>query len=826
MKIPYYARYAFAILAAAVFMLPIVMRGAGQAVQNTENDVKKWLPEGFEETKVLEWFGDHFLGEHFVLVSWEGCTLDDPRLETLAKKVVPPADAELPKDQPQYFKTVITGRRVLDQMTDPEGSLKLSRKEAIKRLTGTLIGADGETTCLVATLTKEGEDNLRLALGNTWPLTRVLHGRSDGVMIELAKQCAIDKEDLMMGGPPVDNVAIDDEGEITLMRLAGLSGLVGLIASWYCFRSKRVTLFVFCSGLYSAMIALAMVWYSGGQVDAVMMSMPSVVYVLGISGAIHLVNYYRDSVRETGLATAPGSAVKHAWMPCCLAALTTALGLGSLAMSEILPIRNFGTYAALGVLATLMLLLALLPALLQLWPPRQRDPQKTIDERLYKVDDHPAQSIWHQRLMAWGQWIVGHHWRVSFACLIMMVGLAAGLYKTETTVQLLKLFAPGADIISDYTWLEKNIGDLVPMEVVVRVDKDRQRGIDDDQVMKDGHYQLSFLERLELVSRVQKRIESRPEVGRALAVTTFAPTLPEYDAGFSTRSAYNSGLQQHIQEYLDGEYLRETEDGEQLFRISARVAALPENEADEVDYGEFVQDIRTIVEPIVTAYHQRDRIMNALAADGKPHRGKRVVLVGLPSPKMLADNAENTEGDQQPVDSEAAESVTTPLSVETQAKLEMAAMLGKLLKSNGLRVSWLHEGVTEKHLAHVPKAIARADVVFAMADHPGFTHELVVENAKQLIDARALNALDPVHSESNLAAVYTGVVPLVYKAQRTLLAGLIKSTGLAFLLICIVMIAILRSPTAGVLSMIPNVFPLVVVFGAMVGSASPSTLAR
>ena len=101
------------------------------------------------------------------------------------------------------------------------------------------------------------------------------------------------------------------------------------------------------------------------------MSMPSLVYVLGLSGAVHIVNYYRESLRECGLHRAAGEAIRVGWKPCTLAATTTALGLLSLYASNILPIRKFGTFSAIGVLATLILLFTFLPAALQIWPPRK-----------------------------------------------------------------------------------------------------------------------------------------------------------------------------------------------------------------------------------------------------------------------------------------------------------------------------------------------------------------------------------------------------------------------------------------------------------------------
>ena len=239
-KPAFFTRNAFLLLLVAIFLLPIVLRGARIALENNKNDVKAWLPDGFEETRELDWFREQFLGDQFVVISWPGCTLEDPRIEKLAQALVPPhtpETADLP--QRKFFKSVITGPQVLAQMTDPKGNLKLKQSEALDRMQGALIGPDGETTCLVATLTNEAEDNLRAGLGNSWPLTRILMGREDGLLFKIASEsCGLDKSELRIGGPPVDNVAIDDEGEITLMRLVGLSALVGLGLSYYCFRSN------------------------------------------------------------------------------------------------------------------------------------------------------------------------------------------------------------------------------------------------------------------------------------------------------------------------------------------------------------------------------------------------------------------------------------------------------------------------------------------------------------------------------------------------------------------------------------------------------------
>ena len=73
----FFGRTALGILMIVFFLVPFAMRGARVSVQNMRNDVKDWLPSTFRETKEMDWFWKHFLGERFVVMSWDGCTGDD-----------------------------------------------------------------------------------------------------------------------------------------------------------------------------------------------------------------------------------------------------------------------------------------------------------------------------------------------------------------------------------------------------------------------------------------------------------------------------------------------------------------------------------------------------------------------------------------------------------------------------------------------------------------------------------------------------------------------------------------------------------------------------
>ena len=583
----FYQRHSIGIMAVLVFLMPLVVIGAIKAKSNNRNDVKGWLPAEYPETQTYRFFRQNFQGEEFILVSWEGCTMADPRLEMLAKKLLPPPEEASRIDRPLYYKTAQTGPRAVERMgQDP---LNLGREEAIARLTGALIGppppgveagADGDDldqrkTCLVLTLADAARANL--------------HGAIDEIRKVAVTECGIPDAGLHMGGPPVDNVSIDKAGQTSVTILFGLSLVVGGIVSWWSLKSKTLVAMVIASGVYSMFASLAVVWYSGFPVDAILLTMPSLVYVATTSGAIHLANYYRDQLAETGVQEgAAGRAVHHALLPLSLATGTTAIGLATLAVSELVPIRMFGIFSAIGVVVSFLILVTFMPAALELFPPKLKVGMLAGDEN--SVGWKPVES---SRWWAAGQWITQHHALATAVCLIVMAVVGYGMTQVESSVQLMRLFSRKAQIRTDYAWLESHLGPLVPMEILVRIDE---------------KCPLNFLERMELVDEIQREIGSLDAVGSSLSTVTFGRNLEGGSAGEGlraklARSTLNTALVRHRDDFLAGDYLREAKVADsagfprqqELWRISARVSAI-----QEVDYALFKADLQQKIGPVLT----------------------------------------------------------------------------------------------------------------------------------------------------------------------------------------------------------------------------------
>lgn len=836
LKPTFFDRWGRYILVFTLAMVPGIFYCAGKAVQSNVNKVEDWLPKTFNETKQLAWFRKHFASDQFVVISWEGCEIgeldspdaistDDPRIERLAQLLVAegeteplktewapvkPVTDELKRDAARFFKSVTTGRRILERLTAEP--LNLDAQEAVKRLKGSLLGPDGRQTCVVVSLHHEALSHLKQIMGvGQYRIFRP--SVPPGLLRQMIMAAGLSLDEVHLGGPPVDNAAIDEEGERTLVRLAGVSGLLGLVLAYWALRSFLLTMIVFSAGVVSAAASLGTVWLGGQTIDAILMSMPSLVYVLSISGAVHLINYYRDAIREGGLHGAVERAVSHAWKPAALSSITTALGLISLYASELVPIQKFGLYSAIGMLTLVGILFLFLPAALHVTKIGKRwvEPEDVRAARA-RHDAQPALETLTVAERFW-RWfsgkIVANHALVMTSCLTIIAVIGWGITRNTTSINLLELFDSKARILRDYAWLEENLGVLVPLEIVLKFEPTAVLASDaTHHESAEDLYRLTFLERMETVARVQEMIAAKfgtagqDIVGSSMSALSFAPALPTASGNtlsFMHRKALNMRLDSSRREFMDAGFLQiDPQDGCELWRISLRVAAFK-----GVDYGQLVTDMKHAVQPVIQAYVDRNRILRQVAAwsTTASYTGARVMLWDRTQQTHPESTAATTAQTDPHVGALNSMLVNARCRVYTSDVDPSSITLTKLESLKATDAVVLVGEFTESDMRTIAGSIPQTIVA---GDHAGSR-------------ARRQLAGDPGIGDRapEMDAVYTGVVPIVYKAQRALLESLIQSTLWSFLTITPLMMIVSRSFAAGGVAMIPNVLPVVVIFGAM-----------
>jgi predicted RND superfamily exporter protein len=550
----FYQRRAVVILVIAAGLVPLIAWGVHRAILSNSNDVRDWLPADYPETRQYAWFTQHFGVQDFIVASWPGCTLDDRRLDEFVR-ALPQLAASDSEGSP--FARVLTGRSLVEQLLAPP--VGLSRKSAIARLRGTLVGPDNQQTCALLTLVDGKAPRLEPAIE---------------LIRRAAEVAGVSREEVRVGGIPVVNAALNRESSRSLVRLAGLSGLLGVAIAWLCFRNLRLTSLILAVGIYSAAASLAVVPLFGAPLNAVLITMVPLVYVTAVSGAIHLSNYYLDALEHTGPPAAPGRAIAHAAVPLVLAASTTVLGLLSLGYSDLNPIQLFGVFSAVGVALGSAAHFLLLPAALVVWGPKKTG--RRVSDTGSAAPSGSHLNLWPQL----GAWITSHPGVVlTCCCAAMCVGLA-GVPRIRTSIQMMRLFSQRAPVIPMTRWLEERLGATIPLEIVVHFRPESQ---------------TTVLDRMRLVAELQTQLLKLPAAGGCLSAATFAPPEVRQTSreGVVRRAVINSKLKSRYGILHQHGWLAQDAD-EELWRISLRIRGL-----DDLDYAAFADTLRRHVQPVV-----------------------------------------------------------------------------------------------------------------------------------------------------------------------------------------------------------------------------------
>ncbi|HND52368.1 MAG TPA: MMPL family transporter [Pirellulaceae bacterium] len=223
-----------------------------------------------------------------------------------------------------------------------------------------------------------------------------------------------------------------------------------------CFRSLRWVVLSLLVVEWTLLATGALLSITGRSLTLVSSMWASIITVVGIATVVHLLVRFRE-LRMTGLAPrdaliVAGRAV--AW-PIVWSLVTDVAGFGSLACSDVGPVRDFGLMTAAGsalVLASIVLLTPCL-ALVGNW------------------DSSPGEA-WGERGLGRGLAALidgvtrrpGLVWLIS---IIVVVFAAAGVGRLEVETDFTRNFRQGSPLVQSYEFIESNLGGAGVLDVMV-----------------------------------------------------------------------------------------------------------------------------------------------------------------------------------------------------------------------------------------------------------------------------------------------------------------------------------------------------------------------
>ena len=553
------ATWALCVLGVAlVFLFPVIL-GAGKSLKMQSNNVKQWLPRNFEAAQQYDKFVEQFGVDEMVVISWPNCTLDNPQVDEFCKVL----ERDLVGGDTPLLHRTVSAKRMASEIQ----SLGISVEDSYKRIQGLLIGPDENTTCILAFPSRDTE------LARTEIISRIF---------ELAdSQFGISFDQLKLGGPTVDGAAIDVESRRALDSFIWITVLVVFFLAWFRLRDLTLAVVTLGFSLGSAFLSLSILYWSGGKMNLTMIMLPTLTFIMGVSSSIHMVNYYRKAVGEGFGWRSADRALKDGAIPVTLSAVTTAIGMASLGMSQVEPIKWFGIYSAIGILASVPVILLVMPSVLFLL--KGRVSKRAAGENQNRRQQKTGVSNFTSLLV---HYVCKHHWAITIPSIAALLFSSFGIQYMEGSVSLKNRFADRTKIIQDYRWLESNMGGLIPMEVVLKFDKQNE---------------LEAWEQMLLVRQIERRLQASESVAASLSAATFKPNFPK-GKSLPAQLARKVGIEkwQNQVPELENAKLIQFNDNSKLWRISLRVKAL-----NDVDYGEFITSVKGVVDTQLATFKQQ-----------------------------------------------------------------------------------------------------------------------------------------------------------------------------------------------------------------------------
>lgn len=276
--------------------------------------------------------------------------------------------------------------------------------------------------------------------------------------------------------------------------------------------------------MVASFAALGILALAGRPMTMVTAALPTLVLVIALSDAIHLIAHVERKWATAGLdgiawRATVAEGVAHLAVPCFHTALTTAIGFAALATSQLAVVRDFGVFAAAGLLLAWAITLAGLVAGL-VWqgpPPRPHDAGTAHRAR----PPVPVGGRFVERVVGV---VARNRGRTLVGWALIVAVLAHGVARIRVDTLTIGLLPPGHTVRVDSDWIESHLGAYTPLEFVVRRDDARPLGTTDAATVVEWRSSLATGARaLRTVGWPTAGARYLNADGTAARVTTFVP---------------------------------------------------------------------------------------------------------------------------------------------------------------------------------------------------------------------------------------------------------------------------------------------------------------
>jgi uncharacterized protein len=273
--------------------------------------------------------------------------------------------------------------------------------------------------------------------------------------------------------------------------------LVGIIMALLFRRWRTVVIALSSIGL-AMILFFGILGAWGRDITAIAALYPVLLVIVGTSDVIHMMSKYIDELRRGhDRKEATWLTIKEIGLATLMTAITTATGFATLVTTRIVPIKEFGINAAVGVMVAYFTVLLFTTSVLSYF---KADDLILLSERTPVERGSKAGSGFTliERLMAWTYDVTKYQTRkIAFIALATLGISVYGVTKIGTNVQVGTIMPNYSKVTDDFRFFEKLFAGFRPLDFAVFAQNGRKAT--DFEVMRE-------IEKLENHLRAQDAI--------------------------------------------------------------------------------------------------------------------------------------------------------------------------------------------------------------------------------------------------------------------------------------------------------------------------------
>ena len=288
---------------------------------------------------------------------------------------------------------------------------------------------------------------------------------------------------------------------------------------YFIFRSIKWVVIPIVSTSYSIIAMIGIIGFLNWEVTAISSNFISLMLILSISMNIHIINNYRMIFNENNHNAIKNSLIKM-FFPCLYTALTTIVAFGSLLISDIKPVIDFGKIMIFGLIIIFITSFTILPLLISFFPNIKinKSIRFAILNNLFLISKN-------------------HNIKIYIINALLFIISLYGITKLNVENSFVNYFKKNTEIYQGMRLIDQNLGGTTPLDIIVQFNEENitnNNEIQNDDDITDeldldlnldlfsaDNNQSWFVdEKIDTIESIHKFLESNKEIGKVQSLFT------------------------------------------------------------------------------------------------------------------------------------------------------------------------------------------------------------------------------------------------------------------------------------------------------------------